>query len=100
MKPIKLSGDCSIYEISSLHEKVMKAWKGESPLALDLAKVTEMDPSFIQLLISCKQTAENKEQSLELLNAPEELTHMIDAMFTSDIFSAEPGLEDPAPTGA
>lgn len=100
MKPIMLSGDCSIYEISSLHEKVVKAWKGNSPLALDLAKVTDIDPSFIQLLISCRKTAENKKQSLELVNAPQELTHMIDAMFAWEIFSAESGSENPAPTGA
>ena len=100
MKPITLSGDCSIYEISSVHQQVMERWKGKSPLALDLSKVNDIDASFIQLLMSCKQTAEHKKQSLEIVNAPDELAHMIDALFISDILSTESGTQAPATTGA
>ena len=87
MNPIKISGDCSIYEISSTHQQVMKSWKGDSALALDLSNVRDIDASFIQLLMSCKQTAEQKEQPFELLNVPEKVTQMIEAMFSADFFT-------------
>ena len=87
MNPIKLSGDCSIYEISSTHQQVMKSWKGDSALALDLSNVRDIDASFIQLLMSCKQTAEQKAQSFELLNVPEKASQMIEAMCSADFFT-------------
>lgn len=87
MSPIKLNGDCSIYEISSIHQQVMKSWKGKSALTLDLSRVSEIDASFIQLLMSCKQTAEQEKQSFELLNASDKLTQTIDAMFSSVFFN-------------
>ena len=83
-----------------MHQQVMKSWKGKSALALDLSKVSDIDASFIQLLMSCKQAAQQKKQSFELLNASEELTQMMDAMFTTDFFSTDSGTKAPEPTGA
>ena len=103
MSAIKLSGDCSIYEISSIHQQVMKHWKGHTALALDLSSVIDIDASFIQLLMSCKQTAEQNNQTFELLNVSDPLSKMIDGMFSSDFFTTPSNLAaitQPAQTGA
>ena len=110
MKPISLRGESTIYEMSSLHQQVLKDWKSDRVLALDLAAITTIDPSFVQLLMSCKQTAQHHQQNFELLNAPDELTRTIDAMMLTDFFaaSANDDADDPlaltstanSPTGA
>lgn len=86
---IQLSGECTIYEIAQLHQKIHDNWKAGSGLELNAAEVSDVDASFIQLLAVCKNIAESNEQSFLLLNPSEVLNEKIDAMFMHDFFFAE-----------
>jgi anti-anti-sigma regulatory factor len=84
MNSINLSGDCTIYEISEIHQKVLQAWKKNKGLMLDLSEVTDADTSLIQLLLSCKQSARQQQQAFELRNVPQELTGKLEALYLDE----------------
>ena len=72
---IALEQDCTIYEVSEKHHQIVEQWSksGSSGIRLDLSAVGEMDVCFIQMLISCEQSAKKQERSFELLNVSDEL---------------------------
>ena len=74
MVKITLENDCTIYEVSEKHHQIVDKWpqSGEE-LQFDLSGVGEMDVCFIQMLMSCEQSARNQELSFKLLNVPDEL---------------------------
>ena len=90
MSAIALSGECTIYEIAQLHQKIHDNWKAGTNLELDVSAVSEVDASFIQLLASCKKRAEAHEVNLLLNNPTDALNEKIKAMFMIDYFAADP----------
>lgn len=86
MDSIQLSGECSIYEITKLHQKIHNNWQAKTDLDLDVSEVTEVDPSFIQLLASCKKQADENNHLFELVSPSEPLLNKIKAMFMHDYF--------------
>lgn len=98
MALITLKGDCSIYEISYLHQQVreqyQKSMADKSDIKLDASEVTEVDASLVQLLASCKIQAEANEQSFALLNPSEVLLKKISALFMEDFFFHNEQAED------
>jgi anti-anti-sigma regulatory factor len=89
MDSIQLSGECNIYEIAQIHQKIHDNWQANTNLSLDVSAVTEVDASFIQLLASCKKMALDKNQSFELLNPSDAVSNKMTAMFMNDYFDSE-----------
>ncbi|NOQ78820.1 MAG: STAS domain-containing protein [Gammaproteobacteria bacterium] len=89
MDSIQLSGECTIYEIAQIHQKIHDNWQANTNLSLDVSAVTEVDASFIQLLASCKKMALDKNQSFELLNPSDAVSNKMTAMFMNDYFNLE-----------
>ncbi len=89
MSSITLKGECTIYEIGQIHQQIHDKWKQDSELSLNVSAVTDADASFIQLLASCRKTAEDKGQAFKLVKPTEALIQKIEAMFMSAAFSSE-----------
>lgn len=89
MKPIAIKGEANIYQISGIQDQILKAWKGDTALTLDLSKAEDVDSSFIQLLLSCKRSAQANSQQFEILKVPEHVQSMLDALYANDCFSEE-----------
>ncbi len=89
MDSIQLDGECSIYEITQLHQKIHDNWHAKTNLNLEVSGVTEVDSSFIQLLASCKKQAEENDLQFELVNPSEPLLKRINAMFMDHFFFSE-----------
>ncbi|MCW8929874.1 MAG: STAS domain-containing protein [Gammaproteobacteria bacterium] len=98
MDAIQLDGECSIYEITQLHQKIHDNWQGKTALNLDVSGVTEVDASFVQLLASCRKEAQEKHQQFELINPSEPLLKRITAMFMDDFFFSEEASETTSAT--
>ena len=87
MNSLSLSGDCTIYEISEIHQQVLQAWKKKKGLTLDLSEVADIDASFMQLLLSCRQSAQQQQQLFELKNIPQQLSEKLESLYLSEWFS-------------
>lgn len=86
MDLIQLSGNCSIYEITQLHQQIHDNWPTQTDLNLDVSNISQVDASFIQLLASCKKQANNNNHLFKLVNPSEQLLNKIKAMFLNDYF--------------
>jgi len=58
------SGDCKIYEIEETTNKIRKAVKNKSKIKISICKDTDLDTSYLQLILSL----ENSQLELEFLN--------------------------------
>ncbi len=96
MNPIQLSGEGTIYEIVSIHQQIHDNWSVDTDMILDVSAITEVDASFIQLLASCKKTAESNHQTFQIINQPETLNDKMAAMFMQDFFTGESLQEEEA----
>ena len=54
---LHLDGEMTIYRAAELRGLLLNALAGEGPLELDLADVTEMDTSGVQLLLAARKFA-------------------------------------------
>jgi len=86
----KLTGECSIYEITQIHQQLLSQMQAteatQADFMLDVSKVSDVDASFIQLLACCKHNADNNKQKFQLINPSESLSNRIKAMFMEDYF--------------
>jgi len=57
---VKVEGEFSIYEASTLRNEFLECFNNYNGLILDLGNVTECDTAGIQLLCSARLTAENE----------------------------------------
>jgi len=81
-----LKNECTIYEVAEKHQQIMKNWSDQSqPLIIDLAKVTEIDSCFIQLLLSCKKTALEKKVECHFISPSEEVVEKFKGLFAQDL---------------
>ncbi|MCU7939042.1 MAG: STAS domain-containing protein [gamma proteobacterium symbiont of Bathyaustriella thionipta] len=89
MDSIHLSDECTIYEITQIHQKIHDKWQTNTNLNIDVSAVTEVDASFMQLLASCKKMAMDNNQFFKLINPSEKVTNKMKAMFMSDYFNSQ-----------
>ena len=83
---IMLENECTIYEVAEKHQQIMNNWSDQSqPLTIDLAKVTEIDSCFIQLLMSCKKTALEKKVECHFINSSEEVIEKFKGLFAEEL---------------
>lgn len=63
---LELKGDCTIYEISVLYEKLSEQFENGTSISLDLLSVEKVDASFLQLLACAQLEANRNELKLEI----------------------------------
>lgn len=51
---LKLVNECTIYEASQLHKKLLEMLQEEDDVTIDISAAENMDASFLQLLISAR----------------------------------------------
>ena len=73
---IKFEADCTIYEVSGLHEKLSKAFSQASLIKLSFTDIENIDASFIQLLMAAKLEAKRKQIALEFSGDMKEISEL------------------------
>ena len=84
---IKFKVDCTIYEVSNLHEKLSKAFSQASFIKLYFTDIGNIDTSFVQLLMAAQFEAERKKIALEFsgdMHAISELARSINCDLSLD----------------
>lgn len=61
---LAVAGDCRVDSAAALREALSQALLSYDTVALDVAGVTDLDISFLQLLLSAAKTAKAKNKSL------------------------------------
>ncbi|MFK5891886.1 MAG: STAS domain-containing protein [Pseudomonadota bacterium] len=88
MKTITLENECTIYEVAEKHQLIIDSWSDKNqPLTIDLAKVTEIDSCFIQLLMSCKKTALKQKTDCFFINSSEEVAEKFKSLFAAELLT-------------
>lgn len=68
---VKMSGDCTVRSIRTLHREITAALEATGDLNLDCAEVERADIAFVQLLLSAAATAARGAKRLTLVDASE-----------------------------
>lgn len=77
-KRIVLDGELSIYRAAELREMLLAALSGvPADMEVDLAGVTEIDSSGVQLLLAARQAAQEAGHSLALVNHSEAVADVV-----------------------
>lgn len=77
----KLKNDCSIYEVSEMHQKLQTLLQKATTTTLDLSAVEHVDASFLQLLIAAHNEALNNEAQLRVKDPSECLIDLADKTY-------------------
>ena len=86
---IKFANECTIYEVSERHQQIMTKWADiKQSLTIDLSAVSEIDSCFIQLLLSCKKTALEKNVSFQLVNGSEKVGEKFRGLFAEELLES------------
>jgi anti-sigma B factor antagonist len=81
-KTLKLEGNLSIYEASTLKEKLAGILTDADILEIDISEVMECDTSGLQILCSAKRTADRESKKIGLSLIPKTVQ---DAMIRTGI---------------
>ncbi|MCF4127266.1 STAS domain-containing protein [Methylobacterium sp. SyP6R] len=68
---IRMSGDCTLRAIRSLHGEIAAALASTNDLVLDCADIERADIAFVQLVVSAAGTAERQAKRLTLVDMPD-----------------------------
>lgn len=68
---VTISGPQTIREIALAHETLVSALADHVDVAVDCEQVTEVDPSFVQLLLAGRRSAVANGRSFALFRSPE-----------------------------
>jgi ABC-type transporter Mla MlaB component len=71
VKSIALTGPITLYEVSAVCETLRMALSEGKPLRIDLSDSGPWDLAGLQVLISCVQSARNRELDVRLAEIPE-----------------------------
>jgi ABC-type transporter Mla MlaB component len=71
VKTLVLTGPITLYEVSAVCESLRVALSEGKPLRIDLSDSGPWDLAGLQCLISCAQSARNRELELRLASVPE-----------------------------
>jgi ABC-type transporter Mla MlaB component len=70
-KTLALTGPITLYEVSAVCESLRVALAEGKPLRIDLSDSGPWDLAGLQVLISCVQSARNRELETRLVGVPE-----------------------------
>jgi len=59
--------EVTIYDVETIHKEILKEFE-EGSISIDMAKVTKVDMSMIQLFVSAQKSAKKASKSFELKN--------------------------------
>lgn len=65
---IKLSGDCTIRSIRTIHREIEAALKAQRDLHVDCAEVERADMALVQLLAAASSTAKGQMRRVTLVH--------------------------------
>ncbi len=66
---VRLSGDCTVRSVRTLHREIAAALETSSDLSLDCAQVERADIAFVQLVLSAAATARQQAKRIDLTDA-------------------------------
>lgn len=78
---LKFKGECTIYEIADLCEKLSELLCKAPMVTLDLSLVERVDVSFLQMLVSAKIEAGVTQTRLILSNPAENVRLLIESLY-------------------
>jgi len=88
MIEIRFSGECTIYEVAESQNKIIQKWPDQSQtINLNMSGVSDIDASFVQLLLSCKKTAHENNAQCHITNLPTVVEDKFQAMHVAEILS-------------
>lgn len=93
---VYLEGDLTIYNVTELKAHFIAVLDDAKALEIDLALVTEIDSSGVQLLIWIKKERDRLNNSLKLVNMSPEVLHVFELLKLVSFFHSSPRLEDQA----
>ena len=70
--------ELNIYEVESLHKKILKDFDSDAVL-IDMKNVSKIDMSVIQLLVSTKKSCLSSSKKFELQNVNSEVLEIINS---------------------
>jgi phospholipid transport system transporter-binding protein len=68
---VRMSGDCTVRSIRTLHRQIATALETTAKLDLDCAAVERADIAFVQLVLSAAATATRQAKELTLVDPSE-----------------------------
>jgi len=77
---VYLSGDLNIYHVNEVKKELFEAISNNEKIAIDASRISEVDSSGIQLLLSAKIESESKNKVLKIINHSPPLIKVIDLM--------------------
>lgn len=75
---LSIEGALSIYEVVALREEILACFKEDSPLQVDLSQVTDGDTAGVQLLLSARKTAHQRNRALSIANLSQSMTEILE----------------------
>lgn len=66
---VRLSGDCTVRSIRTLHREIAAALEMSADLSLDCGQVERADVAFVQLVLSAAATARRQAKRIDLTDA-------------------------------
>jgi anti-anti-sigma regulatory factor len=69
--PLKLCGSLTTPNSEETHRAIRDALSGSESLVVDCSTATEIDVSFLQLLVSAQRTAERAHKAIALASPPQ-----------------------------
>lgn len=76
-KQIALAGEQTIYQARETQQQLSSALHDAAELSIDLAAVTEVDSSLLQILLWLKNEGTRLNKSVHLLNPSAALLHVV-----------------------
>ena len=70
VKTILLTGPITLYEVSAVRESLSVALADGKSLRIDLSDSGPWDLAGLQLIVSCVNTARNRDREARLINVP------------------------------
>lgn len=68
---IRMSGDCTVRAIRTLHGEIVAGLASATDLVLDCTDIERADITFVQLVVSAAGTAERQAKRLTLVDVPD-----------------------------
>lgn len=79
-KNIELDNSLSIFDIASLHKKLLEAYSNSDQMEVDLHNVTSCDTAGIQLLYSLRKSSIEDGKELTVINPSGAVKEVLDSM--------------------
>lgn len=85
---VVFNGECTIYEVAEWQNKIIQKWSDHHlDIVLNMSEISDVDASFVQLLLSCKKTAHAHGSQCHITQIPSVLEERLKHMHVAEILS-------------